>query len=67
MAACGTSRGLTAAELVPILFFPDLDAHQFWFAFSEALAHLNYLARRGRLRSERDGEVIRWSEWAEPS
>ena len=40
---------LSVAAIVPILFPMELDTHQFWFAFSEALAHVNYLARRGRL------------------
>ena len=63
--AC-TTQPPTAADLVPILFPIELDAHQFWFAFSETLAHLNYLACRGRLRRHRDGEVIRWSGQGEP-
>jgi glyoxylase-like metal-dependent hydrolase (beta-lactamase superfamily II) len=42
---------LTAAELVPVVFRRSIDdPHQMGFAFSEALAHVNYLERGGRLR-----------------
>ncbi|WP_133774652.1 MBL fold metallo-hydrolase [Enterovirga rhinocerotis] len=39
----------SASELVPFVFSRPLDAHQTGFAFSEVLAHTNYLLRRGRL------------------
>ena len=47
----------TAASLLPVLFQRDItDPHQTLFAMSEAIAHLNYLERRGELqRSEADG------------
>ena len=47
----------TAASLLPVLFQRDiLDPHQTLFAMSEAIAHLNYLERRGELqRNEADG------------
>ncbi|WP_375458596.1 MBL fold metallo-hydrolase [uncultured Enterovirga sp.] len=41
----------SGAELVPVIFQRELDAHQTGFAFSEVLAHVNYLIRRGRLTS----------------
>jgi glyoxylase-like metal-dependent hydrolase (beta-lactamase superfamily II) len=42
---------LTAAQLVPVVFGRTIeDPHQMGFAFSEALAHINYLERAGRLR-----------------
>jgi glyoxylase-like metal-dependent hydrolase (beta-lactamase superfamily II) len=44
----------SAAQLVPTLFSRKLDAHEMSFAFSEVLAHVNYLLRQGRLA------------WAEP-
>jgi glyoxylase-like metal-dependent hydrolase (beta-lactamase superfamily II) len=48
--ACLT-RGHTAAELVPVVFRrPIDDPHQMGFAFSETLAHVNYMERDGRLR-----------------
>jgi glyoxylase-like metal-dependent hydrolase (beta-lactamase superfamily II) len=57
-AACAEPR--TAAEIVPVLFRRPLDAHQIGFAIGEALAHLHYLMRKGRLvRSERaDGVYL---------
>lgn len=39
----------TAAELVPVLFKRQLDAHQMSFAFTETLAHVNRLIRRTEL------------------
>lgn len=39
--ACATPR--TAADIVPIMFRRDLDAHQMSFALGEALAHLHKL------------------------
>jgi glyoxylase-like metal-dependent hydrolase (beta-lactamase superfamily II) len=39
----------SAAELVPVLFTRELDPHQMSFAFSETLAHVNYMVRRGEL------------------
>jgi len=45
--------GRTAAELVPVVFRRTIeDPHQMGFAFSEALAHINYLERARRLRFE---------------
>ena len=40
--AC-TESAKSAADIVPILFKRTLDTHQYVFAISEALAHLNYL------------------------
>ncbi|MFL6799450.1 MAG: MBL fold metallo-hydrolase [Xanthobacteraceae bacterium] len=49
-AACGTSP-CTAAELVPVVFRrPIDDPHQMGFAFSEVLAHVNYMLREHRLQ-----------------
>jgi glyoxylase-like metal-dependent hydrolase (beta-lactamase superfamily II) len=43
------------AELLPVLFTRKLDPHQMGFAFSELLAHVNYLLDRGVLKwIERD-------------
>ncbi|WBU62324.1 MBL fold metallo-hydrolase [Paracoccus albus] len=39
----------TVADLVPVLFPRKLDAHQMSFAFTETLAHVNRLVRRGEL------------------
>ncbi|MDI1346716.1 MAG: MBL fold metallo-hydrolase, partial [Pseudolabrys sp.] len=40
---------LSVAELVPMLFHRALDPQQISFAFSEILAHVNYLLRQGLL------------------
>ncbi len=48
VAAC-RERPRSGAELVPFVFHRELDAHQTGFAFSEILAHVNYLIRRARL------------------
>lgn len=50
---------LCVAEMVPVLFPIELDPHQLWFAFSEALAHVNYLARRGRLAAIPGSDGVR--------
>jgi glyoxylase-like metal-dependent hydrolase (beta-lactamase superfamily II) len=49
---------LSAAALVPALFDRVLDAHQTGFAFGEVLAHVNYMARRGELARETDGDGV---------
>jgi len=41
----------SAAELVPFVYTRKLDPHQMGFAFGEVLAHVNYMLRRGSLRS----------------
>lgn len=57
LAACATPR--SAAELLPVLFRRELDAHQVMFAMGEAIAHLNYLehARQVRKLEGEDGKV----------
>ncbi len=48
------------AELLPVLFTRELNPHQMGFAFSELLAHVNYLVDRGDLVwTERDGARTR--------
>ncbi len=44
----------SAAELLPAIFHHPLDPHETSFAFSEVLAHMNYMLRKGTLA------------WAEP-
>ena len=39
----------SAAELVPVVFHLPLDPHQMSFAFSEVLAHINFMLRQGDL------------------
>jgi glyoxylase-like metal-dependent hydrolase (beta-lactamase superfamily II) len=48
IAAAGTA--VSAAQMVPILFRRPLDLQQRFFAMGEAIAHLNYLWRRDRVR-----------------
>lgn len=53
---------MTAAEMVPILFKRELDAHQIFFAMGESLSHLMYLTHQGKLRQICNGEkVIRFT------
>lgn len=54
---CGQSPAC-AADLLPILFRPNLDLHQTTFAMGEALAHLHALWRAGRLRRTRDPQGV---------
>jgi glyoxylase-like metal-dependent hydrolase (beta-lactamase superfamily II) len=49
IAAACRAAPRSAAELVPVLFTRQLDPHQMSFAFSETLAHVNYMLRRGEL------------------
>ncbi|QFT60797.1 Hydroxyacylglutathione hydrolase (plasmid) [Sulfitobacter sp. THAF37] len=47
------------ADLVPVLFTRDLDPHQMSFAFTETLAHVNRLVRRGEITADvRDGRIF---------
>ncbi len=41
---------VTAAQVLPVLFRRELDLQQRFFAMGEAIAHLNYLWRRDRVR-----------------
>lgn len=57
--ACRTTPQ-AAAAFVPVIFHRPLDAHQLSFAFTEVLAHVNYMLREGVLKwAEPDGEVRR--------
>ncbi len=48
----------SAADIVPIMFNRALDLHQLSFALGEALAHLQYLQRRGELRRFVDDQGV---------
>jgi len=50
----------TAAELIPSVWNRPLSPLHYRFAVFEALAHLEHLARGGRLRRIDDGDVTRW-------
>jgi glyoxylase-like metal-dependent hydrolase (beta-lactamase superfamily II) len=56
--ACRTTPR-SAAELVPFVFTLRLDPHQMGFAFSEVLAHVNYMLRQGALVAASAGDGIR--------
>jgi glyoxylase-like metal-dependent hydrolase (beta-lactamase superfamily II) len=49
--ACAAAP-LLPAEIVPLLFPRQLDAHQTSFAFGETLAHVNYMLRLGWMRRD---------------
>jgi glyoxylase-like metal-dependent hydrolase (beta-lactamase superfamily II) len=55
--ACRTAPR-SAAELVPVLFTRQLDPHQMSFAFSETLAHVNCMLRRGELAWAEDKDGV---------
>ena len=60
IAAC-RKQPHTAASLLPVLFQRDItDPHQTFFAMSEAIAHLNYLERRGELKRIDDDGILRY-------
>jgi glyoxylase-like metal-dependent hydrolase (beta-lactamase superfamily II) len=48
----------SVAELVPVLFTRQLDPHQMSFAFSETLAHVNFMLRRGDLAWAEAGDEV---------
>jgi len=53
-AACAEAP-CTVADLVPVLFPRQLDPHQMSFAFTETLAHVNRLVRRGEIETIAQG------------
>lgn len=60
LTACRASA-CTAADIVPIMFKRELDAHQLAFAMGEALAHLHALYYEGQLTRQIDADgVIRF-------
>jgi glyoxylase-like metal-dependent hydrolase (beta-lactamase superfamily II) len=48
----------TARDVVPVMFRRELDSHQLFFAFGEALAHLHALWYRGELTRERGADGV---------
>lgn len=48
----------TATDLVPVVFRRDMDPHQLGFAFSEVVAHVNYMRNRGELMQFRDTDGV---------
>lgn len=53
------SEARSVAELTPLLFPRALDPHQLSFAFSETLAHVNYLLDLGELLATETDGVLR--------
>ena len=61
-AACATGGPRTASEVLEVLFQRRLDAQQLFFAMGEAIAHLHYLHRAGRLARDVGADrVIRYA------
>ena len=60
--ACASGGPRTASEVLQVLFQRKLDAQQLFFAMGEAIAHLHYMHRAGRLLRDvgTDG-VIRYA------
>ena len=52
------ARPTSAADVVPVMFPRELDTHQLFFAFGEALAHLHALWYAGALKRERGADGI---------
>jgi glyoxylase-like metal-dependent hydrolase (beta-lactamase superfamily II) len=55
----GCAQPITAFEALPLLFKRKLDDHQLMFAMGEAIAHLHYLERDGRVRRIEDSSGVR--------
>jgi glyoxylase-like metal-dependent hydrolase (beta-lactamase superfamily II) len=55
----GHSR--TAAELIPSLWNRPLSPFHYRFAVFELLAHLDHMARTGRVRSVQEAGITRWA------
>jgi glyoxylase-like metal-dependent hydrolase (beta-lactamase superfamily II) len=55
----GAARPITAFDALPLLFKRKLDEHQIAFAMGEAIAHLHYLERQGKVRPEVDASGVR--------
>lgn len=57
MAALAQRPG-SAADMLPVLFRRELDAHQTTFAMAESLAHLHMLWHGGQLQRRRDDDGV---------
>ena len=54
--ACVTPS--TVRELLPVIFRRTLDVEQTTLALGECIAHMNFLLRAGRVRSEPDADGV---------
>jgi len=58
--ACATPQ--SAADIIPVMFKRELDAHQTVFAVGETLAHLHYLRDEGKVAAKVDADgVVRFT------
>jgi len=57
LAACGEAPR-SAADVLALIFRRPLDTQQMFFAMGEAIAHLHYLERAGRLRRARGQDGV---------
>ncbi len=60
-AIAAASAPVSAADVVPVLFRRPLDLQQRFFAMGEAIAHLNYLWRQGRIQRLRAADAYRFA------
>lgn len=52
------THATSAADVVPLMFKRELDTHQLFFAFGEALAHLHALWYAGMVERKRDAQGV---------
>ena len=57
LAAC-REKPCSAADLLPVLFKRQMDAHQTGFAFAETVAHTNFMVARGDLTQSLDPDGV---------
>jgi glyoxylase-like metal-dependent hydrolase (beta-lactamase superfamily II) len=53
-----SADGVSAADVIPVMFRRELDQHQMGFATGEALAHLHWLWLRGKLVRSLDADGV---------
>ncbi len=56
--ACAES--VTAYDVLPVLFNRELDSNQTTFAMLEALSHLVYLEKGGKIKKQENDEIVSW-------
>jgi glyoxylase-like metal-dependent hydrolase (beta-lactamase superfamily II) len=58
IAAAASVEPRTAADLLPVLFKRQMDAHQTGFAFAETVAHINLMVARRELVQQRGADGV---------
>ncbi|RAI01549.1 MBL fold metallo-hydrolase [Acuticoccus sediminis] len=53
------AKPMSAADLIPVLFDRQLSPHEMSFAFSEILAHINYMVARGDVAWQEEHDRLR--------